>query len=420
MSIGGLISSSVHPTSASEAISLPDLPTAPSPSPRPFAYSVEMKSPPCLIPRTARGETSLIQRLSNAEAILLGSHMRNTEQAKRDVSLEINLLKRLLAHTRGRIERIREKSIGSGGKERELVIGLPLPANTEIIAALDAYTLLAPQNIEEDDKQLFDIIHKYIRPNDDFQFSYFLSLLHFAKEQGVRLLPVDVSSQVIDTVREDGLGGIPEEIKTALVPDTTGFMQSVLGDGFKRYSETVLGNTYVDTVLASNGTLSKLPVENYIASRLIRDESIAARATKWIQTNENVLLVLCLSEDQVKYGYGVQERLKRNLHPESAEMDSRSDSKTDTDTDTEKKITETVANRVYSVLLNPTASDSYSETVQLRLSLAYGIFLKDQRPLADFLWFSDFPPVKLLTRPKNAINAEGEKPPGESSILKAF
>ena len=72
------------------------------------------------------------------------------------------------------------------------------------------------------------------------------------------------------------------------------------------------------------------------------------------------------------------------------------------------------------MLLNPTAADSLSPTVQLQLVLAYGPFLKDQRLLADFLWFSRSPPVKILTRPKNPINNEGEKPPGESSIIGAF
>ena len=76
--------------------------------------------------------------------------------------------------------------------------------------------------------------------------------------------------------------------------------------------------------------------------------------------------------------------------------------------------------KVLSVLLNPTAQDSLSQTVQLQLCLAYGPFLKDQKPLADFLWFTDSPPVKILTRPKNAINAEGEKPAGESSSIGAF
>lgn len=46
--------------------------------------------------------------------------------------------------------------------------------------------------------------------------------------------------------------------------------------------------------------------------------------------------------------------------------------------------------------------------------------MTDQRPLADVLWFSEHPPVKLLCRVKNPISREGDKPAGESSILGAF
>ena len=60
------------------------------------------------------------------------------------------------------------------------------------------------------------------------------------------------------------------------------------------------------------------------------------------------------------------------------------------------------------------------QSSQLRLSLAYGKFLPEQRMLADFVWFSKEPPLKLLTRPKNPINKEGDKPPGESSVIGAF
>jgi hypothetical protein len=75
---------------------------------------------------------------------------------------------------------------------------------------------------------------------------------------------------------------------------------------------------------------------------------------------------------------------------------------------------------VVSVLLNPTALDSLSPTAQLRLALAYGPFLPKQRTLADYLWFAQSPPVRVLTHCKNAVSREGAKPAGEFSILGAF
>jgi hypothetical protein len=52
--------------------------------------------------------------------------------------------------------------------------------------------------------------------------------------------------------------------------------------------------------------------------------------------------------------------------------------------------------------------------------MTLGPFLKTQRPFANFIWFDESPRVKLLTRPKNPISKEGEKPPGEGSVLGVF
>lgn len=89
-----------------------------------------------------------------------------------------------------------------------------------------------------------------------------------------------------------------------------------------------------------------------------------------------------------------------------------------------KKLADSVKDdSVISVLLNPTADDSLSDTVQLSLCLGYGQnVLEQSRPLADYLWYSaeNRPPLKLLPRVKNPISREGDKPAGESSIIGAF
>lgn len=75
---------------------------------------------------------------------------------------------------------------------------------------------------------------------------------------------------------------------------------------------------------------------------------------------------------------------------------------------------------IYSVLLNPTAIDSHTRLPSLRLGLAMDDDFVNDRTISDFLWFSDWPAVKLLTRPQNPISREGEKPDGQTSILGVF
>jgi len=47
-------------------------------SSRPFLYSVEMTDPPCLQPRTAKGEESSLQKLSDSDLILFGNLFKYT------------------------------------------------------------------------------------------------------------------------------------------------------------------------------------------------------------------------------------------------------------------------------------------------------------------------------------------------------
>ena len=122
------------------------------------------------------------------------------------------------------------------------------------------------------------------------------------------------------------------------------------------------------------------------------------------------MLVVIADNSEVVFGYGLQSRIERYLdffQYKKNGISASDESKASND-------------EVWSLLLNPTEKDSLSFTAQLRLALAYGPNLKDQKPLSNFLWFADYPKVKLLTRPKNAISKEGEKPPGESSIIGAF
>lgn len=59
---------------------------------RPLVYSVEMTDPPCLIPRTQVGETSLIERFSKSKALVFGYHDHISED---DIKLTEKLITRI-------------------------------------------------------------------------------------------------------------------------------------------------------------------------------------------------------------------------------------------------------------------------------------------------------------------------------------
>ena len=247
------------------------------------------------------------------------------------------------------------------------------------------------------------------------------------------------------------MDGLTDRDRERFIPDPQGFVASVRNDvnkGFKAYTDSViLQDAYnraarkilLAESLAQAANLppppSNLPsLENFFSERIFSDEGIASAAAQVLvatDSNEKAsrkLMIVLSDVGRVKFGYGLQERVRRCLRTlrgiqisdGGAVPDSKEKNKDySADHDPQKAADEGA--RVWSVVLNPSAKDSLSGTAQLRLALAYGPALKDQRPLADFLWFgSDYPSVRLLTRPKNPISNEGDRPDGESSIIGAF
>ena len=109
-----------------------------------------------------------------------------------------------------------------------------------------------------------------------------------------------------------------------------------------------------------------LDPDKIFSEKILRDEVIASNAARYVTGKDQedsggtVLAVLAASSDVV-FGYGLPERMKRNvnfLRGKSAESAERSKG----------------VDSVLSVLLNPITQDSlaFSGNVQLRLALSYG------------------------------------------------
>jgi hypothetical protein len=343
-------------------------------SPRPLLYSVEMTNPPCLQPRTAKGELSAARRLAKANIVLLGEHRSSVEEdRRRDQALAASILTRILGNRDGK---------------RRIGLGLDMVDSSQQ-KALDEYVQSAGVLSEADaDASLLAACGEGIRE--------YLPLLHIARLQQMRLVALGVPVEARKKIAENGLKALSEEEKSKYIADPEGFISLVRDPGFTTYTDKVI-ITGFNAAIQSGAISTSVTAESYFASRIFDDEALACSIAQKSLFDET--MVVLLSSEAVKFGFGVEERLRRNLQ-QRKNLDEKVD--------------------VVSVLLNPTAEDSLSSTVQLQLALGYGPYLKDQKPLAEYLWFSNFPPVKILTRTKNPISAEGEKPPGESSIIGAF
>ncbi len=333
------------------------------------AYSVEFTSPPCLLPRTLAGESSLIDKLSSMNDIVL---IGIKQGQPRDEDLALDLVDKIIKM-----------------KKRQVIIATP-----------DAY----------DETSLRALMNGDTSTSNDNP-----NIIARMKKQYPRngILPVGLDPEVEPLVIKKGFESLDSASRDRYVPYPDDFVSLVGKDGFKKYTESVIDDEYANKALtATADTVTNNP-EKYFALRILQDEGIASQLAKFTLSdnqNKDKVVILVTDESRIKFGYGIQERTKRilnRIYDEDAGVQSE-------DSDDNNKW------EVSSILLNPTAQSSLSYTNQLRLTLGYGKFLNEQRPLANYLWFSDAPPLKLITRPKNAISKEGERPPGESSVIGAF
>lgn len=379
----------IAPTASQAAVAIPP----PKKAIRPYAWSVEFTNPPCLVPRSKMGEENTIKRFCQADVVFLGEHPRMTN----DKDLIVKLLTRML------------KSAPSN----QLVLGLEM-IEQQYQPLLDAYSKSTLPN-EEADEELLTKCEWGTRWK--FDAAPYKELLHLAKKSGIPLVALGVSTETLNRVLDDGFDGLTADDRAKYIGNSDDFVGFVRSPGFERYTDRVVLPAY--EFYAANKLLGGSPSpEKFFSSRILKHEAIATRTAAYVAEHPGSTMLAVVANENVKFGYGVQERVKRGLTrlrnivvAEDAKIVPPS-----------KSLVASIGSGkdVLSVLLNPTARDSTSETTQLALTLGYGLFLPESRPLADYLWFSEYPELKLLTRPKNAINAEGEKPPGESSILGAF
>lgn len=420
------------------AFAIDNLEIKPRPSKRPVLYSVEMTNPPSLLPRTTAGQLSALNRFKNSKILILGHHNNNyNDQSSsiRDTKFETSLLSRLL--------QLKKSESKTEQVVSNLIIGLDsVPSSPIVQSSLDNYIKSAPTttatDLEDEDNIIRNVLHLGNGDKDSLIWkAAFEPIFHFARENSIRLVGLAPPESVSLKVKNEGLAALSEEERGEYIPRSLNFVESVKGEGFQRYTEKVISTEYTaklisgeiqmpmqttstaTTVAIADNILPRVPAgiqfEDYFAYRIFSDEAIASKACQVLADySETTTMVILASMDRVKFGYGIQERCKRLLLPASAQSSDAANVKSDKDK------AATTGKEVLSVILNPTNLDSLSNTMQLQLCLAYGPFLKNQRPFSNFIWFDASPQVKLLTRPKNAISKEGEKPPGEGSVLGVF
>lgn len=212
-----------------------------------------------------------------------------------------------------------------------------------------------------------------------------LPILRFAQKKRFPLLALAPETQDLETVRKGGLQSLDPEKRETYVADAQGFIALTQDPKFKLYTEKSLFKDFTPSsaAVASDEAASRAEQGNYFAEKILVHEACATRISKWATSRPNALVITVAPIPDVRFLGGINGRVPRisQFFNKESLVDDEA---------------------VTTILLNPNAKETLSESKWLRLEIgtspdnwAY------QTKVADYLWFSSMPKVNMLPRMMN-------------------
>ena len=206
-----------------------------------------------------------------------------------------------------------------------------------------------------------------------------LPIIRFAKKKRCALLALSPNPTDLKTVQKGGLQSLEPETRDQYVVDAQGFIALTQEPKFKLYTDKSLLKDFTPTSTENE----KVEQANYFAERILVHEACAAAISKWATSHPDSLVVTIAPIPDVRFMGGINGRIPRickALNPDSL-VDEEA---------------------VTTILLNPNAKETLSESKFLRLEI--GTAPNNwtyQTKLADYIWFSSMPKVNMLPRMMN-------------------
>eukprot|EP00581_Thalassiosira_minuscula_P009085 CAMPEP_0183706200 /NCGR_PEP_ID=MMETSP0737-20130205/3095_1 /TAXON_ID=385413 /ORGANISM="Thalassiosira miniscula, Strain CCMP1093" /LENGTH=518 /DNA_ID=CAMNT_0025933551 /DNA_START=69 /DNA_END=1625 /DNA_ORIENTATION=+ len=208
-----------------------------------------------------------------------------------------------------------------------------------------------------------------------------LPILRFAKKKRFALLALAPEPADLATVQKGGLQSLEPSRRDAYVADAQGFIALTQDPKFKLYADKSL---LKDAPITSTDEAAiKAEQANFFAERILVHEACATAMAKWATSRPDSLVVTIAAIPDVRFLGGINGRIPRIS--KSLNADTLVDEET-----------------VTTILLNPSARETLSESKFLRLEI--GTAPNNwtyQTKVADYLWFSSMPKVNMLPRMMN-------------------
>lgn len=392
---------------------------------RPTAYRVDSTIPPTLLPvPTARGQMTVLRDLgkglgTDKEAVFIDRLNLNNmlQKAVYGTANAISNLGKgndnvqapasfvcLGLPMRPRLEDMEltvslMQSIMSGQKQTSPLSGKP---NSNMAIGVAMFPIKAQASLDDlvagriTLAEMQDALAVQQQQVSTDLLSVYQSLLEFAVSNRIPLVAMGLTEADRTAVQTRGLQTVDPVARAQYVVDTEGFIATTNDATFKLYTDRSLLKDLTDDGMTS---------ANFFAERILAHEAGATAVSKYALAHPGTVVAVVAPVNDVRYLGGINGRIPRVYQYLSA-MANTSTSSNNTSASSSSSPAAVAAGRalltakdVTTILLNPTAPDSLSRTVRLRLEIGTGPdTLAYQTKIADYLWFSSSPAVSLLPR----------------------
>jgi Haem-binding uptake, Tiki superfamily, ChaN len=212
-------------------------------------------------------------------------------------------------------------------------------------------------------------------------------LFEYSIQMKIPMIAMGLSMEDKATVRSRGIQSVNPDSRARYVVDPDGFIATTNDPKFKLYTDRSL---LKDRLLLKDS--DGISEGNYFAERILTHEAgatiVSQYAIEHCGDDDCVIAVIAPIND-VRYMGGTNGRIPRIYqHLRNAAV-----------TPSTIPTAALTTNDITTILINPTATDTLSRTVRLRLEIGTGPdTLAYQTKIADYLWFTSSPPVNLLPR----------------------
>lgn len=133
-----------------------------------------------------------------------------------------------------------------------------------------------------------------------YDFRLYEPILKYARDNGIPLVALNVSSEIVQKVARSDLASLTEKERAEIPRD------------IDRSSSAY--RLFLQSVFKDHPHAKGASFEAFYEAQLLWDEGMAARAARYLDDHPNHALVVLAGMDHVQYGFGIPDRLSRRIH----------------------------------------------------------------------------------------------------------